>query len=33
MGFLYMIEGQGKPYESIHDWYKEMKHLIITHEL
>ncbi|WP_157378343.1 hypothetical protein [Arenibacter latericius] len=22
-------EDDGKPYESIHDWYKEIKHLII----
>ena len=22
-------EGQGKPYKSTHDWYKEIKHLII----
>ena len=22
-------EGLGKPYESMNDWYKEIKHLII----
>lgn len=22
-------ESEGKPYESIHDWYKEIKYLII----